>query len=93
MDEIPAKVHILDREYKIKVKPDDEEFLRKAAELIDHQARGFAKMYAYNDRQDLLAMVSLTQITRLMKLLDQQAFCDTRLEAKLTEISQLLDTE
>ena len=67
MNELPATVYILDRPYKLKVRPDDEHFLRKAAETIDSQARSYGKMYAYNDRQDLLAMVALTQITQLLE--------------------------
>ena len=91
MNEIPATVYILDRPYKLKVKPDDEHFLRRAAELIDSQAKSYGRMYAYNDRQDLLAMVALTQITQLLELQDRQQFRDTRLEGRLTDINQLLD--
>lgn len=90
MSEIPATVYILGRHYKLKIDPDDEEFLRKAAELIDTQARSYGKMYAYGDHQDLLAMVGLTQMTQLLKLQDRQQFRDTRLEGRLTEINRLL---
>ena len=91
MNEIPATVHILDRPYKLKINADDEYFLRRAAGLVDEQAKSYGKMYAYNDRQDLLAMVALTQITRLLKLQDRQQFRDTKLETRLTDINQLLD--
>lgn len=91
MNEIPATVHILDRPYKLKINPDDEQFLRCAAELIDAQSKSYGKMYAYNDRQDLLAMVALTQITRLLKLEGRQQVRDARLESRLTDINHLLD--
>lgn len=91
MNELPATVKILDRPYKLKVKPEAEQYLRKAAELIDSQAKSYGKMYAYNDRQDLLAMVALTQITQLLEIQDRQQFRDTKLETRLTEINQLLD--
>lgn len=93
MNELPAKVYILDRPYKLKVRREDEQFLRQAAELIDSQARNFGKIYAYNDRQDLLAMVALTQITQLLQLQDRMQYVDTKLQTKLTDIKQLLDTE
>jgi len=92
MNELPATVYILDRPYKLKVRPDDEPFLRRAAERIDSQARDYGKMYAYNDRQDLLAMVALTQITKLLQLQDQKQSMETRLETGLTDINNLLDT-
>ncbi len=93
MNELPATVYILDRPYKLKVRPEDEHFLRKAAERIDTQARNYGKMYAYNDRQDLLAMVALTQITQLLELQDKQQFTDEKLESRLTDINELLDTK
>jgi len=93
MNELPATVYILDRPYKLKVRPDDEHFLRKAAETIDSQARSYGKMYAYNDRQDLLAMVALTQITQLLELQDRLHYKDTKLASRLTDINELLDTK
>ena len=48
-------------------------------------------MYAHQDGQDLLAMVSLTHITRLLKLQEGQQFKDTELEQRLTALNQLLD--
>lgn len=86
-------MYILDRPYKLKVRPDDEHFLRKAAESIDSQARSYGKMYAYNDRQDLLAMVALTQITQLLELQDRLQYKDTKLASRLTDINELLDTK
>jgi len=91
MSELPATIHILDRPYRMKINADDEQYLREAGALIDSEAKGYAKMYAYNDRQDLLAMVALSQITRLLKLQHQLQFRDTRLEERLTDINQLLD--
>ena len=91
MNDIPATVHILDRPYKLRISPDDEQYLRRAAELIDSQSKSYGKMYAYNDRQDLLAMVALTQITRLLKLEGRQQYRDTRLESRLSDINHLLD--
>ena len=91
MNDIPATVHILDRPYKLRINSDDEQYLRRAAELIDSQSKSYGKMYAYNDRQDLLAMVALTQITRLLKLEGRQQFRDTKLETRLSDINHLLD--
>ena len=91
MNDIPATVHILDRPYKLRINSDDEQYLRRTAELIDSQSKSYGKMYAYNDRQDLLAMVALTQITRLLKLEGRQQFRDTKLETRLSDINHLLD--
>jgi len=91
MDELPVTVTILDRKYKMRAGGADEQYLRKAAELTDQQARSYGKMYAYQDGQDLLAMVSLTQISRLLKMQAGQQYKETQLEERLAAIDRLLD--
>ena len=90
MDEVSVTVNILDRRYKLRISTAEEEYLRKAAELIDTQARSYGKVYAYQDHQDLLAMVALTQITQLTKIQDGLSFKDTELMDKLDSINELL---
>lgn len=91
MNEIPATVMILDRPYKLKVRPEDEQYLRKAAAFIDSQARNYGKKYAYNDRQDLLAMVALAQVSQVFQQQDRKQFVDDKLASRLEDINQLLD--
>ena len=79
------------RTYRLKVAPDDEAALRKAATAIDAQARQYGNMYAYNDHQDLLAMVALTQITQLTKMQDSLRFKDTELIQRLQSIDSVLE--
>ena len=89
---ISASVSIMDRTYRLRVAAEDEEALRKAASAIDTQARQYGNMYAYNDHQDLLAMVALTQITQLTKLKDSLQFKDTELIKRLQSIDNILET-
>lgn len=93
MDERPVTVTILGRGYKLKIGSSKEQYLRKAADLIEQQARDYGKRYGHQDGQDLLAMVSLTQITNLMKLQEQRNFYNSDLESRLSAISQLLDSD
>lgn len=85
-----VSVNILGRTYKLHVAAEDEEALRKAANTIDSQAKEYGKMYAYNDHQDLLAMVALTQITQLNKIQGSLRFKDTDLAQRLQTIDSLL---
>jgi cell division protein ZapA (FtsZ GTPase activity inhibitor) len=73
------------------VAAEDEEALRKAADAIDNQAKNYGNMYAYNDHQDLLAMVALTQITQLTKIQNSLRYKDTDLAQKLQSIDSVLD--
>ena len=91
METVSASVNILGRTYKLRVAAEDEAALRKAAEAIEHQAKQYGSMYAYNDHQDLLAMVALTQITQLTKIQDSLRFKDTDLAQRLQSIDSVLD--
>ena len=91
METISASVSILGRTYKLRVAKEDEAALRKAAEAIETQAKQYGNMYAYNDHQDLLAMVALTQITQLTKIQDSLRFKDTDLAQRLQSIDSILE--
>ena len=91
METIAASVTIMGRTYKLRVAAGDEEALRKAAESIENQARSYGNMYAYNDHQDLLAMVALTQITQLTKIQSSLRYKDTDLAQGLQSIDSVLD--
>lgn len=68
MDTEATTVSILNRKYKLKAGGDKAAELQKAATLVDEAAREYGKRYAYNDYQDLLAMVALTQMERLLNI-------------------------
>jgi cell division protein ZapA (FtsZ GTPase activity inhibitor) len=91
METIQASVSILGRTYRLRVAAGDEAALRKAAEAIDSQAKQYGNMYAYNDHQDLLAMVALTQITQLTKIQESLRFKDTDLAQRLQSIDSILE--
>lgn len=91
MDTVQASVNIMGRTYRLRVASEDEAALRRAAEAIEKQARQYGGMYAYNDHQDLLAMVALTQITQLTKIQDSLRFKDTDLAQRLQSIDSVLE--
>ena len=91
MGTVAASVSIMGRTYKLHVAAEDEEALRKAAEAIDSQAKSYGSMYAYNDHQDLLAMVALTQSTQLTKIQNNLRYKDTDLAQRLQSIDNVLE--
>ncbi len=91
MENVSVTVKILERNYKLTIAPSDEPNLRKAAALIDSQARLFKKQYGQRDAQDLLAMVSLAQVTELIKTQESLKYKDSQLIEKLTEIDSVLE--
>jgi cell division protein ZapA len=68
MDELAITVKIADRPYRMTVKAEEEEVIRKAARLINEKITEYANTYAFNDNQDLLSMVSLWYATSSLKV-------------------------
>ncbi len=93
MDKLSVTVNILERSYKLTIDRKDEVFLRKAANLIDSQAKDYAKIYGHKDNQDLLSMVALSQITQLVKIHEDVKYKDNDLIQKLSEIDSILSEE
>lgn len=90
MDELTISVTIADRPYKLTVKRDEEETIRKAASEINTKIKFYAERFAYNDRQDLLAMVTLEKATDALTKGNTLRMSEEEIETKVKEIDRLL---
>jgi len=54
---IPVSILVGDRNYRLKIKPSDEENLRKTIKLINNKLLEFKTNFAGKDMQDYIAMV------------------------------------
>ena len=90
MDELTISVTIADRPYRLKIKKDEEERVRKAAKKINERIKDYSENYAFNDKQDLLAMVSLEFANSSMVFEGQLTETDQEVNEKLTEIDNIL---
>ncbi len=90
MDELTISVKIADRPYRLTIKKDEEEIIRKAAKLLNEKVKEFGENYAYNDKQDLLSMVAILFATKAISLEDQVKGKDNKLVNKLAEIEKVL---
>ena len=54
---IPVNILVGDRNYRLKIKPADEENLRKTVKLINNKLIEFKTSFAGKDMQDYIAMV------------------------------------
>ncbi len=84
MKELTISVKIADRPYRLTIKRDEEETIRKAASIINDKIKNYSENYAFNDKQDLLAMVALEQTTNAIKT-------DSKLNNKNTDVFQELN--
>lgn len=90
MDELAISVTIADRPYKMTVKAEEEEVIRKAARLINEKIKQYANTYAFNDNQDLLSMVSLWFATNSLKAEDKASAIDSEMVAGLQALEKKL---
>jgi cell division protein ZapA (FtsZ GTPase activity inhibitor) len=58
METLAIRVKIGDREYPMRVKPEDEGKIRHAGKLINEKLRKYKTEYGLDDTTDLLAMVA-----------------------------------
>jgi cell division protein ZapA len=57
---IPVNVWLAGRSYRIRIKPQDEEAVRKAVKLAEERILDMRNQYAGKDDQDFIAMCLLT---------------------------------
>ena len=92
MDElISIKVNIADRIFQIRVKMDDEEHIRKAVDLINSRVKTYIETKGVKDKQIALSMCALELTSELLNTEAIKIQEINNLDAKLTEIGQLLD--
>jgi cell division protein ZapA len=89
-DEIGVTIHVAGRPYRLLVKREEEEEIRRAAKHVDDQLNYYARTYSYNDKQDLLAMVALHYATTGMNAEEESDFIRQKLQGTLTEIDSIL---
>jgi cell division protein ZapA len=89
-DEIGVTIHVAGRPYRLLIKREEEEEIRRATKLVDDQLNYYAKTYSYNDKQDLLAMVALHYATTGMNAEEESGFIKQKLQGTLTEIDGIL---
>lgn len=88
---IPVNILIGDRNYRIKVSPEDEEHVRKTVKIINEKIIEFKTNFSGKDMQDYIAMVLIwyaTQITAGTVQKDDTALLNAlqKLDEQLTEL-------
>lgn len=90
MNELTITVKIADRPYRLTIKKEEEEIIRKAAGEINEKAKNYSNNYAFKDKQDLLAMVALQNGTSILRAENEAKNKDRRLTDKMKEIDKVL---
>jgi cell division protein ZapA (FtsZ GTPase activity inhibitor) len=94
--DISIKINIGDRVYPLKIQATEEEYVRKAAKLLNEKMGFFNSNFSVKDKVDGLAMAALEfAVDALNKSNEniqykQQTFDFSPIEDQLTEIEQAL---
>ena len=86
---LSIKVQIAERFYPLKIKRQDEEKIRKAANLINDKVLQYQQRYTDKDAQDFMAMAALQFVINLLDCEQQQNVVS--LEKELGILSSELD--
>ncbi len=89
MDKLSIKIKIADREYPMKVEPEEEELIRKAGKIVNEKIKLFKSQFGIDDKQDLLAMVAFDALVDGLKTKSGET-SDNLLKEKLASLNSLI---
>jgi len=84
---IPINLWLAGRSYRIRIKPEEEEAVRKAVKVADEKINEFRNSYAGKDDQDFVAMCLLTYAVDTTL----EAFKNPVIEKELNTIIKKID--
>ena len=90
MANLSIKIKIADREYPMKVKPEDEEKVRNAGKLISERLRSYREQFGIDDKQDLLAMVAFDSVVDKLEMEKQEKEMDDSVVQKINHLNLLV---
>ena len=90
MDNLSIKIKIADREYPMKVQPEDEEKVRNAGKLITERLRSYREQFGIDDKQDLLAMVAFDSVVDKLEMEKQEKEMDDSVVQKINHLNLLV---
>jgi len=90
MEELTITVNIADRPYRLKIKREEEEVIRKAVKEIEQRIREYSEHFAFNDKQDLMAMVLLHYASTAQKLESDLLSGENMVISKLQQMEELI---
>ena len=86
MDELSIKIKIADREYPMKVRPEDEERVRKAGKSINERLRTYRERFGIDDKQDLLPMVAFDCLIEKMEAEEKSYGADEGIMERINDL-------
>ncbi|MDU0370526.1 cell division protein ZapA [Hymenobacter endophyticus] len=90
MSDLSIKIRVADRDYPMRVSPEDEERLRLAGRLLNERLKEFREQYGIQDKQDLLAMIALSTMADRLKVSKEKDGTDAALTERIARLDELM---
>jgi cell division protein ZapA (FtsZ GTPase activity inhibitor) len=90
MEELTITVNIAERPYRLKIKREEEEIIRQAVKELDLRLKEYSEHFAFNDKQDLLAMVLLHFASTAQKLESDLSSGEKMVISRLQKMEELI---
>jgi cell division protein ZapA len=92
MQDLSIEVQIAGRSYPLRLKEQEADKARNAAELINQTLRTMEQRFGVRDMQDLFAMASLQLVTQLLDIDQQSEHFHTEMNERITALDQLVES-
>ncbi|MCO6359907.1 cell division protein ZapA [Roseivirga pacifica] len=92
MDLLSIKIKIADREYPMKVKPEEEARVRSAGKFINDRLKSYREKFGIDDKEDLLAMVAFDCMVAKLKSEEESTAIDSTAESQIDAINKMLNS-
>ena len=92
MDLLSVKIKIADREYPMKVKPEEEQRVRAAGKFINDQLKMYQNKFGIDDKEDLLAMVAFDSMIAKLKSEEIDNSQNEELDNSLERLNTLISS-
>ena len=90
MNSLSIKIKIDNREYPIKVTPEEEARLRKAGKSINAEIEQFKNQFGLDDKQDILSMVLFKTYVERLELEEKLQAQSLEFEQKIAKLDNIL---
>jgi cell division protein ZapA len=90
MEHLSIRIKIADREYPMKVKPEDEARVRNAGRVINEKLRNYREQFGIDEKQDLLAMVAFDCLIDKMQMEEKTQGIDEGVSEKVAYLNHII---
>jgi cell division protein ZapA (FtsZ GTPase activity inhibitor) len=90
-DHISINIEVAERPYRLRIRPDEEKYVRAAAHFVQRELTKLKNRYSFRDDQDGLVYVTLDAVTDLARHSARDKSEDDSLEAVVSKMEALLN--